>query len=45
MTLETLDALLEQVQIPARFSAGVAGSVVKDKSPDVLRYAFCFPDL
>lgn len=45
MTLETLDALLGQVQKPARYTAGEPGSVVKEKTPELLRYAFCFPDI
>ncbi|MFV0496892.1 MAG: TIGR03960 family B12-binding radical SAM protein [Candidatus Fimivivens sp.] len=45
MTLDQLDLLLSQVQKPARYTAGEMGSVVKTLTPDMLRYAFCFPDL
>ena len=45
MTLDQLDLLLSQVQKPARYTAGEMGAVVKELKPDMLRYAFCFPDL
>lgn len=45
MTLDQLDLLLSQVQKPARYTAGEMGAVVKNLTPGMLRYAFCFPDL
>jgi len=45
MTLQQLDLLLSQVQKPARYSAGEMNAVHKTLTPDMLRYAFCFPDL
>lgn len=45
MTLDQLDLLLSQVQKPARYTAGEMGAVVKQLTPGMLRYAFCFPDL
>lgn len=45
MTLDQLDLLLSQVQKPARYTAGEMGAVVKEPRPDMLRYAFCFPDV
>jgi len=45
MTLEQLGLLLSQVQKPARYTGGEMGAVHKEKRPDMLRYAFCFPDV
>lgn len=45
MTLDQLDLLLSQVQKPARYTAGEMGAVIKELKPDMLRYAFCFPDV
>ncbi len=41
----TLEALLDRVQKPARYTGGELNSVVKDKSTVNVRFAFCFPDL
>ena len=40
-----LEAALAHVQKPARYIAGEFGAVQKKPGPDMLRYAFCFPDL
>lgn len=45
MTIQQLDLLLSQVQKPARYAAGEMGAVQKERTPGLLRYAFCFPDL
>ena len=41
---EKLDALLRQVQRPARYVGGEYKQVVKDKADVDVRVAFCFPD-
>ena len=41
---EHIDALLRQVQRPARYVGGEYGQVVKDKAGVDVRFAFCFPD-
>ena len=38
------DALLRQVQKPARYVGGEYGQVIKDRSEVDVRFAFCFPD-
>jgi hypothetical protein len=45
MTLDKLEILLTQVQKPARYVGGEYGAVHKTATPEVLRYALCFPDL
>ena len=40
----TFRQILKKVQKPAYYTGGELGSVVKEKTPDLLRYAFCFPD-
>ncbi|MBO5747130.1 MAG: TIGR03960 family B12-binding radical SAM protein [Clostridia bacterium] len=44
MTEEKLEQLLLSVQKPGRYAGNEQGSVIKDKSKDDLRFAFCFPD-
>ncbi|MCL2507646.1 MAG: TIGR03960 family B12-binding radical SAM protein [Oscillospiraceae bacterium] len=39
-----LEACLQSVQKPGRYTGGELNSVVKDKDSIRLRYAFCFPD-
>ena len=41
---DTLDALLRQVQRPARYVGGEYNQVVKDRADVDVRFAFCFPD-
>ena len=41
---EKIDALLRQVQRPARYVGGEYNQVVKDKADVDVRFAFCFPD-
>ena len=41
---EKIDALLRQVQRPARYVGGEYNQVVKDKADVDVRVAFCFPD-
>ncbi|NLT58105.1 MAG: TIGR03960 family B12-binding radical SAM protein [Clostridiales bacterium] len=36
--------MLQQVQKPSHYTGGELGSVVKERRPGLLRYAFCFPD-
>jgi radical SAM family uncharacterized protein len=45
MTLDSLEVLLSQVQKPARYTGGEFGSIIKTPSCEMLRYAFCFPDI
>jgi radical SAM family uncharacterized protein len=45
MTLEQLQGVLQKVQKPARYIGGELGSVMKKENPDLVRFAFCFPDL
>ena len=40
-----LESLFMQVQKPARYTGGELNSVVKEKTPELIRFAFCFPDL
>ena len=40
----TFEQILKRVQKPAYYTGGELGSVVKEKTPSLLRYAFCFPD-
>jgi len=44
MLKEKIEKILLQVQKPARYIGGEAGSVVKDRSKVDVRFAFCFPD-
>ncbi len=39
-----LDQILRRVQKPSHYTGGEYGSITKEKSPTLLRYAFCFPD-
>ena len=39
-----MEQLLLSVQKPGRYAGNEQGSVIKDKSKVVLRFAFCFPD-
>ena len=39
-----IDALLRQVQRPARYVGGEYNQVIKDKAQVDVRFAFCFPD-
>ncbi len=39
-----LDKILNKVEKPARYIGGELNQVVKKDSPDMLRFAFCFPD-
>ena len=39
----TFRQILKKVQKPAYYTGGELGSVVKEKTPDLLRYAFAFP--
>ncbi len=39
-----LDRLLPRVEKPAQYIGGERNSVYKEISPDLLRFAFCFPD-
>ncbi len=41
---DRIDALLRQVQRPARYVGGEYNQVLKDKSDVEVRFAFCFPD-
>ena len=41
---DTIDALLRQVQRPARYVGGEYNQVIKDKADVDVRFAFCFPD-
>ncbi len=45
MALHELSRLLQKVQKPARYIGGELGAVVKQPSPAMVRFAFCFPDL
>lgn len=42
---ETIQACLEHVRKPARYTGGEYNAVYKDKSRVDLRFAFCFPDI
>lgn len=42
---EKLEAILNNVQKPARYIGGEMGSVMKDAESVDVRFAFCFPDL
>lgn len=44
MDNEKLERLLCTVQKPGRYSGGELNSVVKEKSSELVRFAFCFPD-
>lgn len=44
MNEKSLEQLLLTVQKPGRYSGGEVNQVVKDKSADTVRFAFCFPD-
>ena len=41
---ERIDALLRQVQRPARYVGGEYNQVIKDKADVDVRFAFCFPE-
>ena len=41
---DTIDALLRQVQRPARYVGGEYNQVFKDRAEAEIRFAFCFPD-
>ena len=41
---DTIDALLRQVQRPARYVGGEYNQVIKNKDEVEVRFAFCFPD-
>ena len=41
---DKIDALLRQVQRPARYVGGEYNQIVKDKKDVDVRFAFCFPD-
>ena len=45
MEISQLDKILMEVQKPARYTGGELNSVVKELTPDMVRFAFCFPDL
>lgn len=45
MLFEKLEAALDKVQKPARYTGGELNSAVKDKNAVDLRFALCFPDL
>lgn len=45
MLFERLEGILDKVQKPARYIGGELNSVVKDPAADLVRFAFCFPDL
>ena len=42
--MEQLEKILQRVQKPARSIGGEQNSIVKEKRPDLVRFAFCFPD-
>lgn len=42
--MEQLEKILQRVQKPARYIGGEQNSIVKEKRPDLVRFAFCFPD-
>lgn len=44
MLFDKIEPLLLNVQKPARYIGGEAGSVMKDKKDVKCRFAFCFPD-
>ncbi len=44
MNEKRLEQMLLTVQKPGRYSGGEVNQVVKDKSADTVRFAFCFPD-
>ncbi len=41
---DRIDALLRQVQRPARYVGGEYNQIIKDKKDVDVRFAFCFPD-
>ena len=41
---DKMDALLRQVQRPARYTGGEYNQIIKDKEEVDVRFAFCFPD-
>ncbi len=41
---DKIDALLRQVQRPARYVGGEYNQIIKDKKDVNVRFAFCFPD-
>lgn len=45
MKLEELDKILMRVQKPTRYTGGETGSVIKEITPDTVRFAMCFPDV
>ena len=45
MQLSDLDPILRRVQKPAQYTGGELGSIVKKLTPDMIRFALCFPDL
>lgn len=44
MDTQNFEKLLLSVQKPGRYSGGEINSVIKNKSDDLVRFAFCFPD-
>ena len=42
--MRQLEKILQRVQKPARYIGGEQNSIVKEKRPDLVRFAFCFPD-
>lgn len=42
---ETIQACLENVRKPARYTGGEYNAIYKDKSTVDVRFAFCFPDI
>lgn len=44
MRNDKLEAILNKVQKPARYTGGEVNSIIKDKSEIDCRFAFCFPD-
>lgn len=42
--LQKLESILMRVQKPSRYTGGELNSVVKTVTPEMTRFAFCFPD-
>ena len=43
--LRVTDAILKQVEKPARYIGNEVNSIIKDKDSIDIRFAFCFPDV
>lgn len=45
MKVHIPDSILMKVEKPARYTGGEVNSVMKEHTPDKLKFAFCFPDV